>query len=280
MPTSDGPSTGPKPEPSPVRARGFQIRIDWWSATGNTALGVDRLRRALETRGASCRSAKISLQDPEPPDFRDVDLWVLAAPVFDFRVALPLQRFLETCSPPRDLPVAALLTYAGLPDRAPSDLARRIRRTGARPWRWTGLVCEESWPLARRFLPAFDRRGEPGPGGMAELEAWSASLVEGLARGDAPRSWWRMPTPFTCLAWLYHPALLRWTFPITVDMSRCSDCGACEGVCPTGRIRRDRFPHPQGDCVGCYGCVNACPSDAIDTWLTRGAPRYRGPAST
>ncbi|HJW74197.1 MAG TPA: 4Fe-4S dicluster domain-containing protein, partial [Thermoleophilia bacterium] len=56
----------------------------------------------------------------------------------------------------------------------------------------------------------------------------------------------------------------------TVDLDRCTWCGACETTCPYGAIARERLDGKEiatisrTACKGCGGCVPVCPSDAID----------------
>jgi ferredoxin len=50
-----------------------------------------------------------------------------------------------------------------------------------------------------------------------------------------------------------------------IDESKCVNCGACEGECPTGSISEKdghRWINPD-TCADCGACVSACPCDAI-----------------
>jgi NAD-dependent dihydropyrimidine dehydrogenase PreA subunit len=56
---------------------------------------------------------------------------------------------------------------------------------------------------------------------------------------------------------------------IYIDDERCTGCGACVKVCPTGTIRLtegESGSHAQideGRCQECEACVEACPEEAI-----------------
>jgi len=58
---------------------------------------------------------------------------------------------------------------------------------------------------------------------------------------------------------------------ICVDVDRCTGCGACAEVCPTGAIclvdgESGRYAEVnQSECCGCEACVDACPEGAIMT---------------
>ena len=49
-----------------------------------------------------------------------------------------------------------------------------------------------------------------------------------------------------------------------INEDRCTLCGVCEAVCPTGAITlADATTVNAGKCSGCGACVEACPSEAI-----------------
>jgi NAD-dependent dihydropyrimidine dehydrogenase PreA subunit len=51
-----------------------------------------------------------------------------------------------------------------------------------------------------------------------------------------------------------------------LDETRCTGCGDCVAVCPTGCLEMSAFlpwlPRPL-DCVACNLCVGVCPADAV-----------------
>lgn len=252
--------------------------MSYWSATGNTALAVRLAAEALRETGAEVATEFVATADRDliPP----CDLWVVAAPVFAFRAAIPLQDYLRRVRAPRGTRAAAILTHGGMPDRAATYLARQLRRAGAEPWRCVDLECEDSWTVLRGLAGPKMITGEPSSDKRERFREWWRSVPDRLARGVPSEDWRRPVTPLTAAGLFYTKPLLRIWFYIRVDMEKCIFCGKCEQRCPTGRMKTSNFPRPRGDCVGCYACVNVCPVDAVDTWLTHGAPRYRGPADT
>jgi len=52
---------------------------------------------------------------------------------------------------------------------------------------------------------------------------------------------------------------------VWIDLSRCTGCATCVGVCPVGAIHiMSDKAHIDGEiCTGCGACVDACPEGAI-----------------
>jgi NAD-dependent dihydropyrimidine dehydrogenase PreA subunit len=53
--------------------------------------------------------------------------------------------------------------------------------------------------------------------------------------------------------------------PHIIDKEKCTNCGACEPVCPVNAISEKegkRVIDPQ-TCVDCGACVSTCPVEAI-----------------
>jgi Fe-S-cluster-containing hydrogenase component 2 len=63
-----------------------------------------------------------------------------------------------------------------------------------------------------------------------------------------------------------------------VDKEKCTKCKLCaENICPSGAISMgdNNFPKIREiKCVGCQGCVNLCPEDAIWSYSTRNHVQY------
>jgi NAD-dependent dihydropyrimidine dehydrogenase PreA subunit len=66
--------------------------------------------------------------------------------------------------------------------------------------------------------------------------------------------------------------------PITLDLDRCTGCGACVKTCPTEVFRIDEkrakavIVHPN-DCHVCFLCVDDCPTSAIEIDFSLANPR-------
>jgi len=76
---------------------------------------------------------------------------------------------------------------------------------------------------------------------------------------------------------------------VWIDVQRCTGCGSCVKVCPTGAIAlvNDKAHINEELCKGCEVCIDACPEGAIQPVLRgelvatqeRPAPAVRQPSS-
>ena len=49
-------------------------------------------------------------------------------------------------------------------------------------------------------------------------------------------------------------------FKLAIDHSTCKECGLCEKVCKAGCIDADNQTIDFSSCIGCYNCIDACPT--------------------
>ena len=54
-----------------------------------------------------------------------------------------------------------------------------------------------------------------------------------------------------------------------VHEERCTRCGVCVEVCPTGAVEMTPFPTFSDRCIFCFNCVRECPEEAIGVDLSK-----------
>lgn len=256
----------------------MKVLILYYSATGNTRLAVSLIREGVESSpGDTCDLAGIG-RGPVPP-LDGYDVVGFAAPVFCFKPAIILLQMIDSLPEGGGRPCFTFWTSGGGP--ANSDWIAQ-RKLAARGWRVIAqrhMTAQDSWTTGKVRAP------DPALPSVADRRAareFGAGLA-GLA-DEARSPGFALPEPvfrpgvMHAISKFYEPWMLDAVFRTDVDMARCTRCGRCVRDCPTGRMRFDAFPRPRGRCVGCYRCINLCPEGAIEGWMTRGKPRYKGPA--
>ncbi len=102
-------------------------------------------------------------------------------------------------------------------------------------------------------------------------------MAEEPAAGTTRPPLW-LPSPFHLIGLIAGPRMLRvGMLGKRVNADRCSRCGKCAELCPTGAIRMEDLPVFSRDCMGCFGCINNCPEEAISCPISWGRRLYRGP---
>jgi MinD superfamily P-loop ATPase len=64
-------------------------------------------------------------------------------------------------------------------------------------------------------------------------------------------------------------------YRVSLNKEKCIQCGICAENCPTGNIKVNSYPSFSYPCAGCYACINHCPTQALESWATRGKTRYK-----
>ncbi len=283
------------------------------SATGNTRLVARFASRRLVEAGHQCVLHDV-VRDPEPPDLAAVDLLGVASPTNYFGQSRVMEAFLDRLPPAGDEPKLAFLlgTCNGEPGAHFAAQAEQLERAGWLTLGARAVHFPDSWPPHRaaarplsitagvgRFLgakiaPLRPLLSLPYP----DMEQPSHRTVtrvgrflDRVARRAAVKDFLAVRSPEDFAA--ERPAVMvrlgrsmtlekiRATTDIRIDAQRCSRCGTCVALCPSGSLTRDSddaVPRVGTTCVGCWACYQHCPENAISGWhAPAGKGRYNGP---
>ncbi|MBF0408776.1 MAG: EFR1 family ferrodoxin [Candidatus Riflebacteria bacterium] len=261
-----------------------KVRVHYFSSTGNSQLAAEVITAGLQRAGweASLKDIRTLKIEDETEDIISSDLIGFVFPIYAFRAAIIMEEHIQALPAskiPRQVFFAA--TYAGYLDRAFMRLRDFLVPKNYFPVAETTLICEDSWTAIRIPGTMYDT-GWPEKASLKRLFDFSEKNIPQIWKqnADSPKAaiCWVPFNPITLIAATFPIAIRRGKqFPIFVKKSLCTKCGKCASQCPTGRLKMMPFPKAQGNCIGCYGCINSCPVEAINTWFTNGRSRYRGP---
>jgi hypothetical protein len=190
----------------------MQVLLLYESCTGNTAYGVEVIRRVLVKDGHSCTVERF--RDAGASEVHGFDLYGFATPLNSFAPLAPVWSWLKALPQLPGKPAFIFTTgngYAGVAHRL---MARRLRKHGlvvlghhlmksadSCPWPSTRCTAALSWPRASgystrtpaRSAVAVPRSAPPGPSVCNQdrpspKPVWAAGLASTLAR-RMPCAW-------------------------------------------------------------------------------------------
>lgn len=294
----------------------MKITLLLHSTTGNTRLITRYARSHLEQAGHQVTLHDV-VKHPEPPELEQADLLGVSCPTMYFRPTYVMERFVARL--PRSqtgLAPAFLLASAGGDSGAHFPiLAEQLAHKDFIVLGAQMVPLPNNWPVHRavvdRLKPAATvaelvaRRvkrsrawlafawpdlGDASPKSPGRLEAFLDEMVEAAERSRTGGFGWA-PTPgqlangprvTQVLGRLQTLNQIQQATDITIDRDRCSRCGTCVMVCPSGCLERDSddaIPRIGDGCTGCWTCFNRCPDGAISGWNTpAGVGQYSGPS--
>ena len=262
----------------------MRVLLLYESCTGNTAYGVEVIRRVLSRDGHDCKVERF--RDAEPSDLRGFDLYGFATPLNSFAPLAPVWSFLKALPELSGKPAFIFTTgngYAGVAHRL---MARRLRKHGLVVLGHHLMKSADNWPFSRNLTRFMDRL-HPMKGEVKRTIRWTkeiAGKAEAVLAGaevetPAYRLW---PTPTLPLALnAVYGGLKLATGKRIIDPDACTLCGRCAEVCPAGAVSMQPGPAFSKACVGCWACFNVCPENALRMGpkLARPATQYRGMSS-
>jgi len=158
-------------------------------------------------------------------------------------------------------------TCVGVRDTV-GDAFRRSTPRGGKFWRfryvkWISLalllgylflvVFSPNIPFTWKYQSAFDQ--------VIQVMFFASLLVVPLSGN---RNWCRFLCPWGAL---YGFVGRLGFYKIEADMSKCTQCGACDRICemgiPVSSLIQKSGEVKVSDCVGCGWCVSSCPTKAL-----------------
>ncbi len=255
----------------------MRITIFYQSATGNTRLIAETMAETF--RGEGCECALTHVRDAGESDAADADMLGVASPVYGFRPARNVLRFLRDLPEQPGKPAFVLCTCAGWASNSVRTLWRALERKGLRVLGGRVIRGEDSWPCLR-MGPFTPGKGRPDESDLAAASEFARQVLRRSqqAEGALPKAPRLRPDPLHLVGLLATWGNLRRSMlGKRVDAAKCTRCGLCAEICPTRAITLDDLPRFSSACMGCFGCINLCPESAIHCPLSWGRSPYRGP---
>lgn len=230
----------------------------YFSPTGGSRRAAELLLEALPAADKRSVDCTLPRQREKIYKFAAEELVIVANPVYAGQ--LPSVAGLWANLRGNNTPCIILACYG---NRAYEDtlaqMQKRLQRQGF-------IVVGAAAPVIPHiFAPALGA-GRPDERDEQELALLAAAVAQKLLQGEAtavsvpgnPEPQPKKPLPV----------------PMSIEKERCTGCGACAHLCPTGAIAAGTWERKPECCISCMRCVRRCPAqarsfdgDKIRAWL-------------
>lgn len=259
-----------------------KVRLVYFSPTGTTRSILESIANGIGA--ASIERMDVTLPAGQTQDFSEIqadELLVIGAPVYAGRLPeIALQRFQGIKSGGSAAVLVVLYGNREYED-ALLELSDLVRAAGCIPVAGGAFIGEHSFST-----PAIPlAKGRPDADDVGSARAFGESIAATLERVPSIREIQPLELPGN------RPFRDRPNFPVTspdVEGDRCTACGACAAVCPTGSIFIGEKADTHAEtCILCCVCVRACPENIrslkdprvgeIIEWLRSNTSRRKEP---
>ena len=249
--------------------------IVYFSQGGTNARVADAIATGI--REAGYEIDLWNLRNGQAPDVRGYQVLGIGSPVYYFHLPLNVTHYVQHLPDLGRIPAFVFIVHGSHRIDTPNWLRRTLERKGAREVGYFHCRGEAHvLPLLREgYLFSPDR---PSEHELLEAKTFGEAVAARAAGAPYDRPPLESKPPLIyrlerllASRWLmehFYSRLFR------VDSSKCTACGLCVDICPTGNITRDPHGFPKWDrrCLVCLSCEMKCPEEAIISALSRPLP--------
>lgn len=245
-----------------------EMTIFYFTSTGNS-LAVAKKILSSEASGTLISIPQII--DNPAPIYQD-DVIGIVFPIYGWGLPKIVKRFCEAVKLKADY-IFAIGTYGNLPGACMLNTQKLAKQNG-----YT-IDYAESLLMVDNYLPGFDIKDE-----IAKLPKKNSS--ENLARIIADISARKTLDAASPLVWRGITALIQRGEGLLTNGNqgqkyivddKCTKCGTCAKVCPTGNITVADKVEFSNKCEACLGCIHHCPKNALHLKNEKSTLRFRHP---
>jgi flavodoxin/Pyruvate/2-oxoacid:ferredoxin oxidoreductase delta subunit len=239
--------------------------IAYFSQGGTTLKVSNSIAEGLRRQGFHVDLYNI--QDNQPPDIRNYDLFGIGAPVYSCEIPFNVQDYLHSLPQLNNMPVFSFNLYGTYPYDAGKRLRKILAKKAGRDMGYFSCRGADYF-LGYLRKGYFFSPNSPKPDELKLAEDFGNEIYERInGKTYDPTEKFASPGLVYRLGRLFYQ---RWIVNFStrffkVNAELCNTCNLCIKSCPNHNVKRD--PNGQlkwgNNCLGCFTCEMKCSQDAI-----------------
>ncbi|MHA1901167.1 MAG: EFR1 family ferrodoxin [Promethearchaeota archaeon] len=249
----------------------MNVLLFFFSGTGITAKIAYDLADNFRTQNHSVTLHRLKYNNDlnDKYQINEYDLIGIGAPTYSFRAPRLVTKILNKTDF-KGKPFFLFCSSGGMPGNTIWNLFRCVQKSGGDflgDFSFSGITNLRSWMPLKTF-PKSKSYGCTSP--KYQVQKFSKKILEKLNEQNKIPVKKPIPNLINSIWSIFFT--WRWQMAFTagikhVDKSKCTKCGLCATkICSSRAISLNSSKYPKFNefrCVGCNGCLNLCPSDAI-----------------
>jgi flavodoxin/ferredoxin len=245
--------------------------VAYWSVSGTTRRVAECIAEGIRAEGAECVLYDLRAGPPDHPS--GYDLVGVGSPVHYYRLPAPTREALAALGSLEGRSAFGFTLNSTYRGAGLNELRTGLARAGATE---VGtFACHGRGRFVGYLRLGYEySTGHPTDADLDAARRFGADVVRahrGRAQGAYPPAS-RPRDPHTHVVYALEravtaPWLARSVYSrfFRADRRRCTKCGICRKVCPTGNVswERGEWPRWGRNCIICGECALSCPEDAV-----------------
>ena len=232
----------------------MKTKIYYFSGTGNSLCAAESIAGMIG--GAELISVRCIAED-NPAD--DAEVIGFVCPVYEWDIPGAKKDFVSRLRINPNAYIFMVATYIAIHGRCFETIEQLLHEKGAHLSYSKAIRCVASqcidyppFPPEKLMLPYMERQIKKAGRGILQRKTADYPRMSALTRRLYPR----VMGPYMAVEKEYDRGFFT--------DERCTGCGICSRVCPTGNITlEDGHPVWNHRCHGCNACVAYCPAKAV-----------------
>lgn len=243
----------------------YKSVIFYFSGTGNTWWVADKIKKQLDARNINADIVSIDSVDAKKANWwiKSADLVFFGWPVYGSDLPEPMKIFIDNLmAVEKGKHIHTFCTQMGFSGDGAWAYHKQFEKKGLIIDSAQHFIMPSNISVWRGAFGAPKNKDK-----ISKIMAKCEKSIEHYVNNLLTGRYRIMGKHSYALGMLqrgpYKLAYDKYRALVGVDKQRCTGCGTCAAVCPSGNIKMQRNPDFAGKCMLCMRCYSFCPESAI-----------------